>query len=352
MKVLNLYATQDVRYEEKPQPEIEHEDDVLIKVHIAGICGSDISRFGKIGAYNPGLTWGHEFSGVVVKRGKAVHSVKEGDRVTACNCFPCFGCEQCQKGQYSQCLDLQVLGGHRDGAFAEFIKVPARNVVKIPQDMDFKTASFIEPSSVVVHGLRHVNITAGAKVAVIGCGTIGLLALQWAKIGGASDVFAFDTDIGKLSVATEVGARSGFDVTDPDFMARFLTDTSGQGADIVIESSGNAAGVASAMLLARKGGTVLLLGIPYGDVAFPRLNFEKIIRNELKVVGSWNSLSAPFPGSEWSTSVKYLSNGSINITPLITRTIPLKDAPSLFPQLFDRKYFFVKVLIDVSGTHL
>lgn len=352
MKVLSLYAKQDVQYEDKIPPEIQNDDDVIIQVYIAGICGSDISRFGKIGSYNPGLTWGHEFSGVVVKRGKAVHSVREGDRVTACNCFPCFSCEQCQKGQYSQCLDLQVLGGHRDGAFAEFIKVPARNVVKIPQDMDFKTASFIEPSSVVVHGLRHVNITVGSKVAVIGCGTIGLLALQWAKISGAGDVFAFDTEVEKLSVATEVGARSVFDVTDPAFMARFLKETSEQGVDIVIESSGSASGVASAMLLARKGGTVLLLGIPYGDVAFPRLNFEKIIRNELNVIGSWNSLSAPFPGSEWSTSVNYLSNGSINVTPLITHTISMKDAPSLFPSLFSRNEFFVKVLINVSGTNI
>jgi len=347
MKVLNLYAKQDVRYEDKAPPVIEHDDDVLIQIHFAGICGSDISRFGKTGAYNPGLTWGHEFSGVVVRHGKAVTSVQEGDRVTACNCFPCFNCEQCQKGQYSQCIDLRVLGGHHDGAFAEYIKVPARNVVKIPQEMDFKTACFIEPSSVVVHGLRRIDIKAGASVAVVGCGTIGLLALQWAKIGGAERVFAFDTDERKLAVATQVGAQSVFDVTDPDCMERFFTQTSGKGADIVIESSGSASGVASAMLLARKGGTVLLLGIPYGDVAFPRLNFEKIVRNELNVVGSWNSLSAPFPGSEWSTSVNYLSNGSINVAPLISRLISLQDAPPLFPQLFKRDAFFIKVLINV-----
>lgn len=351
MKVLNLYAQQDVRFEDKACPHIENDDDVLIKVHIAGICGSDISRFGKIGAYNPGMTWGHEFSGVVVDKGNAVTTVKEGDKVTACNCFPCFTCDQCQKGHYARCLELEVLGGHRDGAFAEFIKVPARNVVKIPQEMDFTTASFIEPSSVVVHGLKQVDIHAGATVAVIGCGTIGLLALQWANIEGAGEVFAFDTDNGKLDVATQTGAQHIFNVTDETCMARFLKQTGGKGVDIVIESSGNAAGVTSATLLARKGGTVLLLGIPYGDVAFPRLNFEKIVRNELKVLGSWNSISAPFPGSEWQTSVNYLSSGRLNVRPLITRMVSLKDAPALFPQLYSREAFFVKILIDISGTH-
>ena len=110
MKALNLYSRQDVRYEETIQPDIENDDDVLIKVQVAGICGSDISRFGKLGSYNPGLTWGHEFSGEVVKTGPAVKDVKNGDRVTACNCFPCFQCKCCQQGRYSQCIDLNVLG--------------------------------------------------------------------------------------------------------------------------------------------------------------------------------------------------------------------------------------------------
>ena len=352
MKVLNLYARQDVRFEDKPRPQIENDDDVIIQIHVAGICGSDISRFGKIGAYQPGTTWGHEFSGVVVEKGTAVTHVREGDKATACNCFPCFTCDQCQNGYYARCVSLEVLGGQRNGAFAEYIKVPARNVVPIPQEMDFATASFIEPSSVAVHGLKQVDVHAVSTVAIIGCGTIGLLALQWASIEGAAAVFAFDTDARKLKVASQVGAQHIFNPIDETSMARFMALTGGKGVDVVIESSGNAAGVASAMLLARKGGTVLLLGIPYGDVAFPRLNFEKIVRNELKVVGSWNSISAPFPGSEWQTSVDYLSNGRINIQPLITHMISLEEAPALFPQLYGREAFFVKVLMDVSGTHV
>lgn len=348
MKALNLYGIQDVRYEDISKPDVQGENDVLIKVYTAGICGSDISRFGKIGPYNPGLTWGHEFAGVVVATGTAVTSVKSGDRVTACNCFPCFHCNYCKQGKYARCTNLKVLGGHKSGAFAEYILMPAENVLKLPDSMDFTTASFIEPSSVVVHGMQQVDIKVGSSVAIVGCGTIGLLAVQWAKICGAGEVFAFDTDKDKLVIAAKTGATQTFCVKDEDYLTRFQQQTLNTGVDVVFDSSGNAAGISSSLLLAAKGGAVVLLGIPYGDVALPRLNFEKIIRNELKVLGSWNSISAPFPGKEWQTSIHYLSTGKIDVEPLITKKVHLSDVPSLLPVLFNRQEFFVKVLIMVN----
>ncbi|RPH29096.1 galactitol-1-phosphate 5-dehydrogenase [Buttiauxella warmboldiae] len=345
MKALNLYSKQDVRFEDVDIPEIESPDEILIKVKVAGICGSDISRFGKLGSYQPGLTWGHEFSGVVAKRGDAVSSIDIGDRVTACNCFPCNECNYCKKGMYSRCNNLRVLGGHKKGAFAEFIKVPVANVVKIPSTMDFETASFIEPSSVVAHGYNQLKIKKGSSIAVVGCGTIGLLAVQWAKIYGASEVFAFDTDTGKLDIALQTGAHHGICANKDNYLQYFMAMTENAGVDVVIECSGSAVGISTALMLAKKGGTVLLLGIPYGDVSFPRESFEKIIRNELTVAGSWNSLSAPFPGDEWRTSLHYLSSGDINVKPLITRRIAMAEAPSVFPKLYNREEFFVKVLI-------
>lgn len=348
MKALNLYGVQDFRYEDVRKPEIEKENDILIKVNTAGICGSDISRFGKMGSYNPGLTWGHEFSGTVESTGSGVTSVSKGDRVTACNCFPCFHCDYCQQGNYSRCMNMKVLGGHVSGAFAEYIRMPAENVLKLPDSMDFATASFIEPSSVVVHGMRQVDIKPGSSVAVVGCGTIGLLAVQWAKICGAGDVYAFDTDEAKLAIALKTGATATFCVKDESYLSRFHEITNSAGVDIVVESSGNALGIGSSLLLAAKGGAVVLLGIPYGDVALPRLNFEKIVRNELKVIGSWNSMSAPFPGKEWQTSIQYLNSGMIDVSSLITRQVRMEDVPSLMPELYNRKFFFVKILISVE----
>ena len=348
MKALNLYGIQDVRFEEVPLPSIEKHDDVIIKVMTAGICGSDISRFGKIGSYNPGLTWGHEFAGIVTKTGSKVRGISPGDRVVACPCFPCYACESCLQSNYARCSALKVLGGQRKGAFAEFISVPAANVVRIPDALDFASASFVEPSAVVVHGLDQVTLRAGATVAVVGCGTIGQLAVQWAQIYGAGKVYAFDTDTQKLNVALQAGAADAFNVTDAEYEQRFHETTRGKSVDLVIESSGNAAGIVSAMNLARKGGTVLLMGIPYGDVAFNRTSFEKIIRHELRVQGSWNSLSAPFPGREWKTSLDYMQKGVLNPAMLITHRIRLNDAPAIFPQLYGRDFSFIKVLIEIS----
>lgn len=351
MKTLNLYGKQDVRLEETDIPNIQNEDDVLIRIEIAGICGSDISRFGKIGSYNPGLTWGHEFSGVVSKIGSKVDNVNVGDKVTACPCFPCFKCDSCQKAQYSQCSNLQVLGGHKAGAFAEFIKLPSRNVIRIPDNMGFEAASFIEPSCVVVHGYNQISIKAGQEVAVVGCGTIGLLAIQWAKIYGAKNVYAFDTDDYKLNIAKKCGADYVINALQDGYMDEYLNATKSKGVAVVVESSGNPNGISNALLMAQKGGTVLLLGIPYGDVALPRGSFEKIIRSELKVIGSWNSLSAPFPGSEWETSLHYLSNGKLDVSPLISKNISLSEVSELFPQLYSRSLPFVKVLINIGNAN-
>ncbi|EBX1834901.1 galactitol-1-phosphate 5-dehydrogenase, partial [Salmonella enterica subsp. enterica serovar Ouagadougou] len=157
------------------------------------------------------------------------------------------------------------------------------------------------------------------------------------------------TDEAKLAVATKTGATETFCVKDENYLSRFHEITYDKGVDIVFESSGNAAGIGSSLLLAAKGGAVVLLGIPYGDVALPRLNFEKIVRNELKVIGSWNSMSAPFPGKEWQTSIHYLSSGKIDVSPLITRQVRMEDVPSLLPELYNRKSFFVKVLINVEA---
>ncbi len=348
MKALNLYEKQDVRYEEVEKPEITNKNDVIIKVKIAGICGSDISRYEKIGSYNPGLTWGHEFSGIITEIGEDVINLKKGDRVTGCPCFPCYKCEFCKQGEFSKCVDLKVLGGQKMGAFAEYVKLPSDQVIKIPDNIDYETASLIEPSCVVVHAYNKINIKAGDKVAVSGCGTIGLLAVQWAKIYGAGEVYAFDIDDRKLEVAKELGADYIFNINKENYFQKFMNLTDNMGTAVVIESSGNTSGISNSFSLAMKGGNIVLLGIPYSDLFIERTYFEKIIRNELKITGSWNSISAPFPGNEWKTSLKYMEKGLINIKPLITHRIKLDKAPEIFDRLYKREGFFIKTLIEID----
>jgi L-iditol 2-dehydrogenase len=344
MKALKLYGKRDIRYVESEEPVIEKNDEVIIKVKAAGICGSDLSRYTKIGPYIEGMVWGHEFSGEVVEIGSGVNRVKIGDRVAGCPTLYCGKCNSCKKGFLSQCEKLTVIGARHPGAFAEYVKLPEENVLHIPDTIDFDTAACIEPSAVVVHGFYQTTIQPGADVAVMGCGSIGLLAVQWAKIFGARKVYAIDIDHKKLNIAKEVGADVVIHSVEKTAYEKLMDLTDGNGVDLAIESAGSPVTSAQVFALAKKGGQVLFLGIPYSDVNIERFYFEKIVRNEITVLGSWNAISAPFPGKEWSTTIHYMDKGQIKVKPLITHRVSLAEGPEIFEKIINKNGFFGKVL--------
>ena len=344
MKSLKFYGQRDIRFEEAEDPVIKDKNEVRIKVKSVGICGSDISRYAKLGPYVPGMVWGHEFAGEVVEVGSAVTKVKVGQKTTACPALFCGECDSCKKAKYAQCENLDVIGAHRYGAFAEYIVLPEKNVVPIPDEVDYDAAAVVEPSCVVVHGYYKTGIKAGDTVAVIGCGTIGLLAIEWAKIFGAKLVIAIDIDDVKLAMAKEVGADITINSMGKEPGEEVYKVTDNKGVDISVESAGTPITSAQAFSLPGKGGKVLFVGIPYGDVMVKRLYFEKIVRNELKVFGSWNAISAPFPGKEWETCVHFLKTGQLNIEPLITHRYPLSKGFEAFEMTAERKEHFGKVI--------
>lgn len=286
MKALKFYAAGDVRYEDAEEPAIQKNDEVKIRIKTAGICGSDISRYIKLGPYVAGMIWGHEFSGEVTAVGNAVHRFKVGDRVTACPTFYCGSCEFCKRGEFARCGELSVIGAYVPGSFAEYIVLPEENIVAVPAQVDDDTAAMVEPSAVVVHGYHKTGIAAGDTVTVVGCGTIGLLAVQWAKVLGAKQVIAVDIDDAKLSMARALGADYTVNSTGREPFEEIYHLTEKRGTDIVVESAGTPITSAQAFSFARKGGKVIFLGIPYGDVLVKRLYFEKIVRNELQIFGS------------------------------------------------------------------
>ena len=339
MRSLKLYGKQDIRFEETAEPVIEATDDVIIKVKAVGICGSDISRYNKLGPYVEGMTFGHEFSGEVTAVGTDVGTIKVGDRVAGCPTFYCGKCASCRKGELSRCEHLHVIGAYRPGAYAEYVKLPAENVIPIPNTVDFDTAAMVEPSAVVAHGFYRTNIQPGAEVAIMGCGNIGLLAIQWAKIFGAEKVYAIDIDDSKLEVAKQVGA---------DVVINSLEKPAHEqieyGVDVAIESAGSPITSAQVLALPRKGGQVVFMGIPYADINIARFYFEKIIRNELTILGSWNALSAPFPGKEWNASVHYMGIGKINVKTIISHRLHLQQGPETFDKIINRTENFGKVI--------
>nr|WP_255695333.1 galactitol-1-phosphate 5-dehydrogenase [Salinicoccus sp. ID82-1] len=344
VKALNLYGKQDLRFEDASKPMIENKDDVIIKVKAAGICGSDISRYGKLGPYVEGTTFGHEFAGEVVKVGPEVKTVKVGDRVAGCPAFYCGECESCRKGELARCENLHVMGAYHPGAFAEFARLPEENVIPVPDNVDFDTAAMVEPSAVVAHGFYRTNIQPGAEVAVIGCGNIGLLAIQWARIFGAKKIYAIDIDDAKLETARAIGADVTINSMEKPAHEAVAKHTGGQGVDLAVESAGSPITSAHVLALPKKGGQVVYLGIPYADINIERFYFERIVRNELTVLGSWNAISAPFPGKEWHASLHYMSTGQIDVEKIITHRLSLIEGPETFSKIINRDENFGKVM--------
>ena len=346
MEAAVLHAPGDLRLERVPIPDIG-KDEALVRVKAVGICGSDPDRIMKKGTYTFPMIPGHEFCGVVEKVGHGGDSTSywaKGDRVVVSPLLPCFRCESCQGGHFGQCDSYSYLGSRTDGAFAEFVKVPIRNLIALPDSVPFAQGAVVEPAAVVFHGIRRVGIEAGDSVAVLGCGTLGLLALQFARIQGATEVIAADIDEKKLTLARRLGADETVDASRVDPVETIQALAGGKGPWVCIETAGVSETQEQCLRIARKQGRVLYLGTARREVVLPPESFERILRCELTLYGSWNSFSAPFPGNEWTTTIEYVEHGKLKMEPLITHSLPLAKAPQIFEELSRGKLSSVKVL--------
>ena len=187
MKAAVLEGNEKLVYRDIETPQVT-EGTVQIQVAACGICGSDVPRVFDHAAHNYPLILGHEFSGIVSAVGAGVENVKVGDHVVAAPLVPCMECPDCAAGNYSLCKHYSFIGSRRNGAMADYIVVPAANVLPIPADLSFRQAATIEPSTVALHALRICSYVSGKRVAVLGCGIIGLYTVQWAKILGAEHI--------------------------------------------------------------------------------------------------------------------------------------------------------------------
>ncbi|MGF2141311.1 galactitol-1-phosphate 5-dehydrogenase [Vagococcus fluvialis] len=342
MESLKLYGKSDLRFEEAEKPIIRKANEVIVEVKAVGICGSDLSRYKKLGPYIPGMIWGHEFSGIISEIGEDVKEVKVGDRVATCPALVCEDleveeCYYCKKSEYARCLNLTVVGAKHPGGFAEYVALPEKNVLKLPDSVDFESAAMIEPSAVVAHGLFKSNAKAGDDLVVVGCGNIGLLTIKWAQVMGFDKIIALDINDAALKSAKETGATHTINTLKVDPLEELATITNHLGAQCVVESAGSPITSAQVFAYAKKGGDVIFMGIPYADVNIERFYFEQIVRKELNVIGSWNAISAPFPGDEWSATIKALSSGKIEFKSMISHRLSLSDGPSIFEEITNNR---------------
>lgn len=349
MRALTFHDKKDIRYDEQvAEPILKSSEEVIIEIAYVGICGSDLSRYKMLGPVNPGNVFGHEFSGVIKEVHKNEQLFKEGDRVAICPALPCNHCEHCTSGEYSLCPKMLVVGAKEPGAFAELIKVPRENIIPLPEEVSLKDAALIEPSSVVLHGLYKTNLSPGQTVAIYGCGAIGLLAVQWAKIFGATRVIAIDIDPYKLDIAKRIGADDVILPSQNQSSYKHLMEiTNDEGVDLAIESAGSAITSEEIFAAPKRGGEIVFLGIPYSDIKLKRFYFERIIRYELTVHGAFNAISAPFPGKEFFSTIDFLKNGKLKMEPLISHVIPLEKGPEMFELVTNGDIPSCKVLFEL-----
>lgn len=332
-----LYEPGDIRVEQVPIP-IPGRAELLVKVSVCGVCGSDIPRMNFSGAYRYPIICGHEFAGIVVQKASDVTTFSIGDLVSVPPLLPCNECDSCREGNFSLCENYDYFGSRRDGAYAQFVTVPIGNAMLMPTGMDPRAAAMLDPASIALHAIWRTKLSAGSRVAVLGAGPIGLFAVQWAKLLGATEILAVDVNERKAQMAIEAGATH---TANNDDEAKAIT---GRGYDVIIESAGVPETIALAANLAARHGEASFIGIPHRTVEFDKVTFSNFLRHEVSLHGSWNSFSAPFPGNEWRKSAEHLADGSLKWEFMITHELGLDALPEIMNQLADRSIFSSKVL--------
>ncbi len=332
MKAAVLFASRDLRYTDFETPKI-NDYEILVRMKATGICGSDLPRVLGNGAHFYPIILGHEFSGEVVEVGQAVTNVKAGEHIAGAPLIPCLKCSDCQQGWYSQCKNYTFIGSRIPGSWAELVKMPAINAVKLPEGVTFEQGALFEPATVSLHGLLVMDFRGGMDVAIVGCGTIGMLALQFAKILGAKRIFALDIDSEKLKLAKEYGADFCINTGDTDFKQQIQDLTAGRGFEMVVENAGIEFTEKLSLEIASNKGYVMFIGTPSRPITLAPREFEYMNRKELTVRASWMSYSAPFPGREWEMTGYYFQQGRLRFNELIDRIIPLSEINSVFDDL-------------------
>ncbi len=336
-----MYAPGDIRVEQAPVRR-PGPGEVLLEVAACGVCGSDIPRMTKNGGYVMPIICGHEFSGYVTELGEGVTGFELGALVSVPPLIPCYTCDFCVRGAFGLCESYDYFGSRSDGAYAQYVVSPVGNLLTMPAGIDPRAAAMLDPAAIALHALWKTGLRTGHRVLVVGAGPIGLFAVQWAHLAGASQIVAIDLSEEKSAMAREAGATQA---VQSHAEAKALA---GRGFDIVLESAGVPATADLAANLTGPQGHAVFVGIPHAPVTLSKETFNQFMRIEATLHGSWNSFSAPFPGDEWRTAADKLANGQLRWEFMITHELPLSALPAMMTKLAERSEFSSKVLFVPS----
>ena len=394
MKAWVLHEIGNIRYEEVPVPE-PAAGEVLIRVGAAGICGSDIPRIFDTGAHRMPLIPGHEFSGEVVKTGEGAAGSWVGKRVGVFPLIPCRKCSQCKAGRYELCRNYDYIGSRRDGAFAEYVTVPAANLIELSDNVSFEEAAMLEPMAVAVHAIRramdigsvedgylkddpanngtvvnrnedtgesrdinrninrdiniNININKNIGIAVYGLGTIGMFITMFLKAAGLTNLYLIGNKESQRKKIVSMGISEDCYYDN----SSYLGHEGNNGANIVFECVGRTNTYAEAIDIAAPMGQVILVGNPFSDMTLPRNTYWKILRNQLTVTGTWNSSfgSLELPSyytdnnDDWHYVLKLLKSGVIEPSRFISHRFPLNSLREGFDIMHEKREEYGKVIM-------
>lgn len=331
MKAVVKLARGDGFVEEKDVPEPEPaRGEVKIRVRAASVCGSDVHIFHDEHPYWPPMILGHEFSGEIAGLGEGVEGWKPGDRVvTETRTGSCGRCEVCMRGAPQNCPHKRPPGIGRDGAFAEYVVMPASLLHRIPEGVGYEEAAVVEPAAVCYHALvERTGVLAGDVVVVIGPGPIGLLSLLLARLSGAAKVIVSGTPRSaglKLKKAHELGADRTVNIGEESLEDAAMEETKGVGADLVVECAGKPGAISDAFKCVRRLGRIAALAIAGKEVQVPwDAGVFKAPVLTYCFSSSWTA---------WEAVLRLLGSGRLRLSPLITHTAPLGDWKEIFGEI-------------------
>ncbi|MBI3639245.1 MAG: alcohol dehydrogenase catalytic domain-containing protein [Thaumarchaeota archaeon] len=313
-------ANVEIRTIEKPPVK---SDEISVRMHACGICGSDLEKI--YGQYSqPSMRLGHEPSGIIVEVGKNVKDLKKGDRVFVHHHVPCYSCHFCLHGNETMCQKYSETNLLPCGLAEEFV-VPEWNVshggvIKIPDVMSFEEAAMIEPLACCIRAWNKIKIKKGDSVAIFGAGSTGMMHVMLSKVYGLNEIFCFDVNDFRLDFAKKFQITESIKSTDSMAHEKILSKTQNRGVDIVIVATGSLSAITQAIEFVRKGGTVVLFGVPSKDAKL-QLDISKVYSKEITIIPSYAASE-----TDTMTAFKLILDNSVQVKKLITHRFDLTES--------------------------
>ena len=343
MKAAVLHKIRDLRIEELPHPRPAI-DEALVRVRAVGVCGSDLHFYheGHIGErfVERPYVLGHEASGEIVELGSTVTNLKVGDRVALEPGIPCRKCAWCKRGEYHLCPTRAFQSApHTNGFFCEYTTIPADYVFRLPDNLDFIEGAMIEPFVVGLHATWRAGVQPGQTALILGAGPIGLMTLQAAAAHGVTTTIVVDVIEKRLKLAKELGATHVLNAKEVKTVDEVQRLTGGVGADVVFESAGAIPTIQQSVWAARRGGTVIFVGMS-SEAVLP-FDTLRVIRAELTVKGSFTY------ANQFPKAIALAAAGRVNLKSPVTHTFPLEQIVEAFETSLTKKDTAIKVVVTI-----